>query len=75
MSMSHQITIFEYMNDLPARPVKIMGLCDDAYCPNCGYGFFCTSRDIDCEICPECKIRVDWTPWHRVNDEEDEVNE
>lgn len=55
----------------PAKvyPVEIKGLMDDAYCPKCGYEFWET-RDLDCDRCPSCGIRVDWTPWHQANDEE-----
>ena len=56
------------------RPVKIMGLMDDAYCPNCSYCFWET-KELDCERCPRCGIRVDWTPWHKVNDTEETCTE
>ncbi len=26
-------------------------------------------KELDCEQCPECGTRLDWTPWHRANDE------
>ena len=51
------------------RPVKIMGIMDDAYCPECDYCFWET-KELDCDRCPKCGIRVDWTPWHQANDEE-----
>lgn len=57
-------------------PVDIIGICDDPVCPKCGYEFettkSCKRYEVDCERCPECHVRVDWTPWHRANDEEDE---
>lgn len=65
----NQITIFEYLESIKPRPVEIMGLCDDAYCPECGYCFWET-RELDCKKCPICGTYVDWTPWHRANDEE-----
>ena len=65
-----QITIYEYLESLKPRPVKIMGLCDDAYCPECGYSLD-EIRQLDCERCPWCGLRIDWTPWHRANDEEE----
>lgn len=51
--------------------LDIKGICDDAYCPQCGYFFTTWGQDneIDCERCPECHVKVDWTLWHRINDE------
>ena len=60
---------FPSMKIEKAQPVKIKGLMDDAYCPNCDYCFWET-KELDCERCPRCGIKVDWTPWHNVNDEE-----
>lgn len=57
-----------YDKDYP-KPVDIRGICDDAYCPECGYGLN-ELKELDCERCPECHTRIDWTPWHRMNDEE-----
>lgn len=51
-------------------PVDIMGLCDDAYCPKCGRELD-DLRIKDCERCPDCHVRIDWTPWHRANDPEE----
>ena len=53
-------------------PVDIMGLCDDAYCPKCGRELD-DLRIKDCERCPDCHVRIDWTPWHRANDTEEEI--
>lgn len=57
-------------------PLDIKGICDDPYCPQCGYPFetirSCKGYEVDCERCPECHIRVDWTTWHRLNDKETE---
>ena len=50
-------------------PVEVKGLMDDAYCPKCGYCFN-EIKELDCKICPVCKTRVDWKPWHDRNDEE-----
>lgn len=52
-------------------PVDIMGICDDAYCPKCGRELD-DLRIKDCERCPDCHVRIDWTPWHRANDTEEE---
>ena len=52
-------------------PVDIMGICDDAYCPKCGRELD-DLRIKDCERCPDCHVRIDWTPWHRANPEEEE---
>ena len=54
-------------------PLDIRGLCDDPYCPQCGSGFWTegSRSQVDCERCPECHVKVDWTPWHRCNDEEE----
>ena len=51
-----------------AIPVDIKGICDDAYCPKCGFSLD-ELKIKDCERCPECGQRIDWTPWHRCNDE------
>jgi len=51
-------------------PVVVKGFMSDAYCPKCDYCFWET-RELDCDRCPRCGIRVDWKPWHRVNDEEE----
>ena len=57
-------------------PLEIKGICDDPYCPQCGYAFetikTCKNYEVDCERCPECHVKVDWSPWHRKNDEENE---
>lgn len=57
----------------PIYPLDIKGICDDAYCPQCGYFFTTWGQDneIDFERCPECHVKVDWTLWHRINDKED----
>lgn len=49
--------------------VDIRGICDDAYCPKCGYAFKDWLGEIDID-CPECKIKLDWTRWHMLNDED-----
>ncbi len=53
----------------PKQPVNIKGICDDAYCPECDYQLD-ELKELDCEQCPECSTRLDWTPWHRANDED-----
>ena len=53
------------------HPVDIRGICDDAYCPECGFSLD-ERKYLDCERCPECNTRIDWTPWHRFNDEEEQ---
>ena len=63
---SRQLTL----RDLLGEPVLLYGLMDDAYCPKCRYGF--PWWDTDQEECPMCYTRLDWTPWHRANDEEEE---
>ena len=57
--------------------IDVRGICDDPYCPQCGRGFWTESKrsEVDCERCPDCHILLDWTPWHRVNDEEAADNE
>lgn len=48
-------------------PVDIKGICDDAYCPKCGRAldeYKCCDQD-----CPSCHARLDWTPWHKLNDD------
>ena len=65
-----QISIFEYLEHMKPRAVDIRGICDDAYCPECGY---CLDEriELDCERCPVCNLRIDWTRWHRINDVEE----
>lgn len=66
-----QMSISDYMARLQPHEVDIRGLCDDAYCPECGV---CLDdfEYKDCEKCPYCGLRIDWTPWHRLNDKETE---
>lgn len=69
MCIDGQISIFEYMHELnKVHSVDIKGLCDDAYCPVCGYEFKDWLGEVDID-CPECKTRLDWTIWHKINDE------
>lgn len=49
--------------------VDVKGLCDDAYCPKCGYSFKEWLGEVDID-CPECHTKLDWTFWHRLNDKE-----
>ena len=65
-----QMNIFEFLKPERIHPVEIKGLCDDAYCPECG-DLLDDLKYKDCIKCPWCGVRVDWTPWHRVNDEEE----
>ncbi len=63
-----QLTIYDYLAELDkVYDVDVRGLCDDAYCPKCGYAFW--DREADCEACPECGTKVRWDRWHRLNDE------
>ena len=69
-----QMTIFDFIKkNEPIFPVVIKGICDDAYCPKCGYEFWTepSRNEADCERCPDCGIRVDWSPWHMLNDKEE----
>ena len=64
----NQISIFEYLEEKEKRHmVDIKGLCDDAFCPNCGY-WFDELKEKDCDCCPKCGILVDWKRWHDCND-------
>ena len=48
-------------------PVIIKGLCDDAYCPKCDYAL---DEHQSCDkACPKCHTPLDWTPWHKLNDD------
>lgn len=71
---------FEWWYELPSEDQKettkeivykvdISGLCDDAYCSNCGD---CIDEKewLDSERCPYCNVKISWEPWHRANDEE-----
>ena len=57
-------------DDIKIYPVVIEGLCDDAYCPNCGRGFM-DPMENDLSECPLCHTKVDWAPWHKANDNEE----
>jgi hypothetical protein len=48
--------------------LDIRGICDDAYCPKCNYGFM--DSETDAERCPKCGVKVSWERWHKINDEE-----
>lgn len=65
-----QLSIFDIQE--PIYKLDIKGICDDPFCPQCGYEFktirTCKNYEVDCERCPECHVKVDWTPWHRLND-------
>lgn len=71
--MQGQITIAEYLESIKPIPVDIVGLCDDAACPKCGYEFL-DPKENDLPACPHCKTRVDWTRWHMINDPEEVEN-
>jgi len=58
------------------EPEKIIevdchGICDDPYCPVCNYEFrdWGEYSEVDCERCPQCNAKLDWSFWHRMNDE------
>lgn len=72
--MEGQISIFDYLEESQKiYSLDIRGLCDDPYCPKCDYAFitYGSQKEIDCDCCPKCGIKVDWTRWHRMNDEEE----
>lgn len=70
--MDGQMTIFDFIPD-PTRvyECEIKGLCDDAYCPKCGYCFW--ENETDAERCPKCGVKVSWKRWHEINDTEEKV--
>ena len=61
--MEGQLSIFDFK-----KPVDIKGICDDAYCPECGFALD-ELKILDCPSCPECGCLIDWSPWHRMNDD------
>ena len=72
-----QISISDYISDRDSviYSVDIIGLMDDPICPNCDHEFnimdiprFHIKNEIDIERCPCCKVRLDWTRWHQIND-------
>lgn len=67
--MNGQITIAEYLDSIEPLMVDIVGLCDDAACPKCGYEFM-DPKENDLPACPICGCKVDWARWHYVNDPE-----
>lgn len=63
-----QISMFDYLKELDrVYPVEIKGLCNDAYCPKCNYALM-PFKENDLERCPHCGTKLDWQPWHRMND-------
>ena len=67
-----QMSIFEFIRKQePIFPVLIKGLCDDAYCPRCKAGID-DLKYLDSEKCPHCGLRIDWSPWHKANDDMEE---
>lgn len=54
-------------------PIDLRGIMDDPYCSKCGYGFwdYGERSEVDCERCPVCKNKVDWSIWHKINGRED----
>lgn len=64
-----QMNIFDFISTKePIFAVDIRGICDDAYCPKCNYPLDAT-KELDCERCPDCRIKIDWSPWHKMNDD------
>lgn len=66
-----QISLAEYTPPQPIiHPVDIRNILDDAYCPRCNY---CLDEieELDCKQCPVCGLYIDWAPWHRMNDKEE----
>jgi hypothetical protein len=67
-----QMTIFDFIRKKePIFSVLIKGLCDDAYCPRCK-ACIDDRKYLDSEKCPHCGLRIDWSPWHRANDDMEE---
>lgn len=63
-----QMDIYDYLKEQnKVYQVDIIGLCDDAVCPKCGYEFL-DPKENDLPECPVCKTKVDWTRWHLLND-------
>lgn len=71
--MMEQITIEQYLQSLKPISVDIIGLCDDAVCPICGYEFM-DPKENDLPACPICNCKVDWARWHKINDPEENEN-
>lgn len=74
-----QISISDWIADRDKiREVDVIGLLDDPVCPECGY-YFCDYdnkrmgiiNELDSERCPCCRVRLDWTRYHRINDNEE----
>lgn len=63
-----QMSIFDFIPENETRyMLDVRGLCDDAYCPKCNYEFD-ELKELDCNRCPSCGVLVDWSFWHRCND-------
>ena len=73
-----QMSLNDWLSDRDkVREVGIIGLCDDPICSNCGYEFrmiednrYHLKNEIDIDRCPRCKCKLDWSRWHRINEEE-----
>ena len=73
--MMKQMTVDDFLGAFERpEPVKLFGICDDAHCPRCRYGFL-YPEETDKERCPVCGQMVSWMPWHRANDDEGESND
>lgn len=63
--MDGQLSIFDYIPKEEPKKIVIAGLCDDAYCPKCDYGFITA----DLTKCPNCGQPIfGWDIWHKLND-------
>lgn len=63
-----QMSFYDYIDrTTKAHDVKIKGLCDDAYCPECDYPLD-EVKELDCEVCPRCGLKISWARWHKAND-------
>lgn len=60
--------MYEQFSLFDKKPLDIRGLCDDGFCPVCGYAFDDVNGELDLERCPRCNTAVDWSMWHRLND-------
>lgn len=60
--------MYEQFSLFDKKPLDIRGLCDDGFCPVCGYAFDDINGELDLERCPRCNTAVDWSMWHKLND-------
>ena len=62
-----QMNFFDFLNEYnKPRQVKIKGLCDDPYCPNCHVDLPENPQMVACDKCGQMLL---WDSWIKANKE------